>query len=110
MAEACSFEGCDRPRVGRGLCMAHYRQQRRGAPLHPIGTPGFKPGRRTPPTCLFEGCGRPNNGGGLCAAHRWQERHKGKLVPVGAAKRWWFLTPLGEAALPSADDRERRDA
>jgi hypothetical protein len=29
----CSFTGCPRPTVARGLCAAHHRQQLRGRPL-----------------------------------------------------------------------------
>ena len=32
----CSFEGCDRPLQGNGLCLAHNRQQRKGQELRPI--------------------------------------------------------------------------
>jgi hypothetical protein len=97
---SCRFEGCGKPSAGLGLCWGHYMQQRRGIPLRPLYGPHGE-GRRTaaPSICSFPDCGRPNNGGGLCAAHRWQQKEGRKLVPVGAAKRWWFLTEAGEAAL-----------
>lgn len=38
----CTFDGCERPVHGKGLCGGHYRQLQRGADLHPLmvwGTP-----------------------------------------------------------------------
>src|SRR5690606_31218472 len=32
----CSFEGCDKPIMGKGLCAGHYHQQRRGQELRPL--------------------------------------------------------------------------
>lgn len=32
----CSFDGCTKPRRARGLCRAHYGQQRKGQPLVPL--------------------------------------------------------------------------
>lgn len=32
----CSFEGCDMPIKGKGLCEGHYSQQRRGEELRPL--------------------------------------------------------------------------
>lgn len=36
----CSFEGCERATVGRGLCNGHWQQQRRGADLSPLRITG----------------------------------------------------------------------
>ena len=33
---ACSFDGCDNPARGRGLCGSHRKQQRDGVELHPL--------------------------------------------------------------------------
>jgi hypothetical protein len=89
-ARPCTFEGCDKERCARGLCVGHYRQQYRGTPLRPLYAPRGRGSRGAAPTCSFEGCGRPNNGKGLCAAHRAQKARGRRLVPVGAAKRWWW--------------------
>lgn len=35
--KVCSVPSCDRTAVARGLCMRHYKRQRRGAPLEPTG-------------------------------------------------------------------------
>lgn len=35
----CTFEGCGKPNMAKGLCMGHYAQQRRGTVLHPITDP-----------------------------------------------------------------------
>lgn len=36
----CLFESCDRKLEAKGLCKAHYHQQRRGRPLTPIRAVG----------------------------------------------------------------------
>lgn len=36
MEKFCTFEGCDRPHYGLGLCQAHYGQQWRGEKVRPI--------------------------------------------------------------------------
>lgn len=36
--QTCSFDGCDGTRIAKGLCWAHYQQQRRGVKLKPIRT------------------------------------------------------------------------
>jgi hypothetical protein len=38
MEGTCSFEGCTNKLLCKGLCLAHYTQQRRGKPLTPITT------------------------------------------------------------------------
>ena len=32
----CTFDDCKRRAIGKGLCMTHYQQARRGGPLKPI--------------------------------------------------------------------------
>lgn len=34
--KTCSFSGCERQHIARGLCMTHYRQVYRGMQLKPI--------------------------------------------------------------------------
>ena len=61
--DPCSFPGCGDKRYAKGLCLAHYRRQRRGEPLVPIA-------RRTAAEgCAVDGCDRPHRAGGLCTAH-----------------------------------------
>ena len=36
--QTCSFDGCEGTRIAKGLCWAHYQQQRRGGQLKPIHT------------------------------------------------------------------------
>src|SRR5690606_39402378 len=76
----CSFEGCDKPIMGKGLCAGHYHQQRRGQELRPLR-------KRTSPketmsTCSFEGCDKPIMGKGLCAGHYHQQRRGQELRPL----------------------------
>lgn len=32
----CSFDGCEKPHYGKGLCKGHWNQQRRGQELRPL--------------------------------------------------------------------------
>lgn len=51
--QPCTFEGCERPNFGHGLCQAHYMQARRGTALRPIRPPKpvAGPGLRWCGTC-----------------------------------------------------------
>ena len=55
-ARYCTFPDCNRPHRALGLCVTHYAQHSRGAPLTPIAEP-----RRT---CAE--CGAPHHAKGLC--------------------------------------------
>lgn len=57
----CSFEGCDRPRYGHGLCNGHWQQRRRGVPLST-----FRPPRGV---CKITGCGQQHSAQGYCLWH-----------------------------------------
>lgn len=59
----CSFDGCDRPHYGRGLCRSHWKQQRRTGKLGPLRRYEFGG------TCTVEGCDRRHSTKGLCALH-----------------------------------------
>lgn len=37
MIKTCSFESCDKPIKGKGLCTGHYKQLHRGEELRPLG-------------------------------------------------------------------------
>lgn len=50
MDKQCTFDGCYRKLNAKGLCKAHYSQQRNGKPLTPIGsTNRGRPGPRPKP-------------------------------------------------------------
>lgn len=34
--KTCTFDGCDKPYYGRGLCDGHYKQNRKGQELRPL--------------------------------------------------------------------------
>lgn len=55
----CYFEGCNKKRHIRGLCVGHYRQWKRGNPLKPLR---FKRTRNTQPCIRFteQPCSNPD--------------------------------------------------
>jgi hypothetical protein len=74
----CSFPGCGRPHLAKGLCRGHYEQQRCNRALQPL------PSRpRGDPACSFVGCGNVAVNRGLCRAHA-NQRKKG---PVATSPR-----------------------
>lgn len=81
--KVCSFEGCERKAVAKGLCFSHRRQQKEGKELTPIRQ------RKRPSTarhgCLFEGCSRPHKAKGLCEVHYRQNRLGKELAPIHVA-------------------------
>jgi len=60
----CSFPGCGRPHLAKGLCRGHYEQQRCRRSLQPL------PFRvRGDPACSFAGCGNVAvNSASVCQA------------------------------------------
>ena len=80
--DPCSFPGCGHKRYAKGLCLAHYRQQRRGEPLSPVA-------RRTAgESCTVDGCDRPHRAGGLCTAHYAQQQRGQELRPLEVTTSW----------------------
>jgi hypothetical protein len=75
----CTFDGCARRAVARGLCGGHAWQRKRGHELTPI-----VPILDT--ECRFDGCARkPNSRGrwaGFCQAHARQQRTTGTMQPI----------------------------
>lgn len=68
----CSVEGCDRPKVARGLCSTHYARLIRYGDIHRGGA--------LPPnpygTCNTTPCSEPADKSGYCSSHRWRvEQH-----------------------------------
>lgn len=91
--KTCTFEGCDRPHMGRGLCSTHYAQWYRGEELRPI-----KPHRRTvkpKAPCSFPGCERVSHGNGLCNAHRSQQLKGQELRPIRTERAHRLVTKDG---------------
>jgi hypothetical protein len=107
----CSFPGCVRSALCRGLCNYHYRQLVAGRPL----TPAL--GRRVRPWCSFPGCSRKASGKGLCFSHRLQQRRGLSLTPLKKTRSralvsapghdTALLVPLtkGQFAVVDASDR-----
>jgi hypothetical protein len=73
----CSFPGCGRPHLAKGLCRGHYEQQRAKRALQPL------PSRpRGDPACSFVGCGNVAVNRGLCQAHANQRKKGQSLCPL----------------------------
>jgi hypothetical protein len=65
----CSFPNCGRPHCAKGLCRAHYNQQREGIPLAAIGQRNPPPRKSGEAPCSVVGCPRGVTARGLCKAH-----------------------------------------
>jgi hypothetical protein len=67
----CSFLGCGRQAEFKGLCSAHYRQQKKGKALKPIRALQYTHA----PTCSI--CDKPYYSRGFCEYHykeRWSKK------------------------------------
>ena len=73
----CSFPGCARPHLAKGLCRGHYEQQRHTGSLRPLPSR-----RRGDSACSFEGCGNVAVNRGLCQAHANQRKKGQSLRPL----------------------------
>lgn len=72
----CSFEGCDKKSIAKGLCKGHYSQQKKGQELRPLKqVKHFE-------TCTFLGCCLPHHAKGYCEAHYTQQRRGQELRPL----------------------------
>ena len=100
----CNFEDCEREAKTKGLCRAHYSQQRRGVTLHAIREP------TVPATCSFEGCERPTRGTGpLCDSHRRQRNRGRPLTPLAHSRRETYRSPVPFPADPARETRLQRE-
>ncbi|AEK09202.1 hypothetical protein FGG24_gp03 [Mycobacterium phage JC27] len=71
----CSLPYCDKKFLAKGLCNAHYHQQRRGEELRPIQQFRYR--------CKFEGCDRPHQAKGYCGRHYQQQLLGRPVTPIG---------------------------
>lgn len=77
----CSLPFCDRPHVAKGLCFAHYAEQRKGNELKPLRSP--KRARLKPDKgCSFPGCDKAHKAKGLCASHYHQQKRGEEVRPL----------------------------
>lgn len=72
----CSFSPCENALYCKGLCSAHYSQQRRGGPLKPIVIKSDS----TKLPCTINNCKNNQKAIGLCGAHWWQQKNKGEFT------------------------------
>ena len=76
----CTFEGCDKPHRGKGLCSAHLsRLRRHGDPAHGGPLRG-----QHPAVCTFPECGRESDALGLCVGHYTQQIRGHELTKLRA--------------------------
>lgn len=100
---ACKFPSCDRPRITKGLCDAHYRQHRLGKELTPVRPHGGSVSKAVAPRLLAKreidehtGCwiwqGPPTQSG------YGQMYVKGRVTRVhrAAYETWVGKIPVGE--------------
>jgi hypothetical protein len=71
----CSFDSCKNASYCKGLCSAHYTQNRRGGPLKPIVIRSDS----TKLPCTVNNCKNNQKAKGLCSAHWYQNHYMGKL-------------------------------
>lgn len=97
----CTFDGCDKPCKGQGLCAGHYSQRRRGQDLRPLWAERLPPRKRplaerfwakvqkTDECWLWtasgdtSGYGQVVVDGRLCAAHRVSWELANGPIPEG---------------------------
>ncbi len=83
--DECSFEGCTKDVLAKGLCTGHYQQQHYGKPLSPLGV-------RAPQTCSVAGCEKPYLARGWCSLHYERWRLHGDPLRIGLMtleERFW---------------------
>ena len=80
--KTCSVEGCERKRIGRGFCHAHYESWYRTGrtPTRPVGMAEGKP------KCSVEGCTRTARTRGYCQSDYALLLRKGFLQKINGAQ------------------------
>lgn len=63
----CTFDGCERGSISKGLCLGHYQQQLKGKTLRPIRP--ARSGTAVQGRCPVLGCTRVSASRGLCPNH-----------------------------------------
>lgn len=79
----CKYEGCPRPKYGRGWCAGHYYQWRKAGVnyMTPISRP------YDPKPCRVEGCEQVALTKNLCNYHyQWSRDHVGQEIPLDGSK------------------------
>jgi len=76
--QTCSIEGCERGRIARGYCQAHYLRWKREGDVRP-GVPVRMYADLV--TCTVEGCERPHYAQKLCSAHYMRKLRTGEVSP-----------------------------
>ena len=127
----CEFPGCEKKKLAKGLCSAHWLQQHEGRTLRPlrVGIVGCKEegcgskhhahgycGRHYAflknhlgfvlGTCAFKGCDRPiaNQKRGLCNGHSQQWAKGKQLVPLRFISRRLHETGIQKTTSERFDD------
>ena len=84
--QECSFDGCTRGSISKGLCTGHYQQRRLGKSLTPLQN--FSRGYKSVAVpCSFDGCDREQKSKGYCDAHYRQQKRGATLTPVGSTSK-----------------------
>lgn len=73
--KTCTFDGCTRAAISKGLCDGHRQQLRRTGTLSPLRGSVER-------VCDFPDCGRPYRAAGLCPGHLWQRDSGRELTPL----------------------------
>lgn len=85
MRPPCSFDGCDRPHSGYGLCFSHRKQQRQGLPLSPVKKRIKRPKKieTEEDICRFSECQRIwVSEDRYCKQHATQRKRRGYMSPI----------------------------
>ena len=77
----CSIGGCERPRVVRQWCRAHYNRWRQ---TRKVGPAKIRRRREGGAECEYPDCGRPHEAHGLCPGHLHQKKMGIPLAPIMA--------------------------
>lgn len=81
----CSFTGCDRPHITKGLCHSHYTQLQTGKELRELRDWGkYNKGEHI---CAINKCRKVAISSGLCVGHKSMQRQYG-LSPERLIEIW----------------------
>ena len=80
--QQCTFDGCDRPLLAKGLCTGHYQQQRHRQELKPLQQRVTGRVRCEAGDGLGWSCIRPHRKNSLCNSHYWQSTTGKPFAPI----------------------------